>query len=346
MGSASASLGNITLVTPGDDMAVSSQESVGGSEAPGVPATAPLAPAVLVPAPLAHAALAPAPLAHAALAPAPLAHAALAPAAFAPAALVPAALAPAPLTPAALMPLQWPADTDLLLSAANRIMLTIQHPVMHAVFQDSFDRIHVALLFGNAFPDVYETTEMIRGSLVDVAEANEHATNIHQCLLGDTDYTINMSHLVSLWTHKAMLLTFFSASCTCSPSSWGSQGSLCGTDSVRFHVAWFKRVNIRVCQQAAVELQLYFPAGIKCKSNTSSKFWLISCRAIHGVMSLTGLVHIETDGSSMLCAISTLLEGTTHLHVISMSNFLSITTLMGGRCVRCLSPWLHLLRQR
>src|SRR5712692_9420888 len=182
MGSASASLGNITPVTPGDDMAVSSQESVGGSEPPGV-----LAPAVLMPAPLAHAAL----------------------------------------TSAALMPLQWPADTDLLLSAANRIMLMIQHPVMHAVFQDSFDRIHVALLFGNAFPDVYETTEMIRESLVDVAKANEHATNIHQCLLGNTDYTINMSHLVSLWTHKAMLLTFFSASCTCSPSSWGSQGSLC-----------------------------------------------------------------------------------------------------------------------
>src|SRR5258707_4348144 len=240
-------------------MAVSSQESVGGSEPPGVLAPAPLAPAVLMPAPLAHAALAPAPLAHAALAPAAFAPAAFTPAALAPAALARAALAPAPVTPAALMLLQWPADTDLLLSAANRIMLMIQHPVMHAVFQDSFDRIHVALLFGNAFPDVYETTEMIRGSLVDAAEANEHATNIHQHLLGDADYTINMSHLVSLWTHKAMLLTFFSASCMCSPSSWGSQGSLCGTDSVRFHVAWFKRVDIRACQPAAVELQLYFP---------------------------------------------------------------------------------------
>src|SRR5258708_10503127 len=101
---------------------------------------------------------------------------------------------------------------------------------MCAVFQDSFDRIYVALLFGNAFPDVYETTEMIRESLVDVAKANEHATNIHQCLLGNTDYSINMSHLMSLWTHKAMLLTFFSALCTCSPFSLGSQELLCITD--------------------------------------------------------------------------------------------------------------------
>src|SRR5713226_1539052 len=71
----------------------------------------------------------------------------------------------------------WLAKTDLVLVAgSNKIMLTVQPPLLHAVFQDAFNRICATLLFTNAFPDVFATVEMIRDSLISLAELNDHVT--------------------------------------------------------------------------------------------------------------------------------------------------------------------------
>ncbi len=47
---------------------------------------------------------------------------------------------------------------------------------MRAVFQDAFERIHAAMVFRNAFSNVYETIEMITDNLMTAAKFNEQAT--------------------------------------------------------------------------------------------------------------------------------------------------------------------------
>lgn len=103
----------------------------------------------------------------------------------------------------------WPAETDLLLvSGSNKVMLTVQRPLMRAVLQDTFERIRAAMVFKTAFPNVFETIDMITDNLIIAAEKNERATNIYNRLVIDGDYTTNMSRLVSLWIRKAMLMLF------------------------------------------------------------------------------------------------------------------------------------------
>ena len=66
---------------------------------------------------------------------------------------------------------------------------------MHAVFQEAFDRTHMALVFWNAFPNVYNTIEIINNNLMTAAEANPRGGNIFNRLVIDGDYTTKMSHL-------------------------------------------------------------------------------------------------------------------------------------------------------
>jgi len=111
----------------------------------------------------------------------------------------------------------WLAKTDLVLVAgSNKIMLTVQPPPLHAVFQDAFNRICATLLFTNAFPDVFATIKMIRDSLISLAELNDHMTNIHSRLLDNVSYANSMSHLVSLSIWNPKLLTSFQP-CVCVP---------------------------------------------------------------------------------------------------------------------------------
>ncbi|KAN0102463.1 hypothetical protein V8E52_011919, partial [Russula decolorans] len=56
----------------------------------------------------------------------------------------------------------FPAETELLfVSGSNKIMLTVQCPLMRAVFQEAFERIRANMVFKNVFPNIYETIEMI-----------------------------------------------------------------------------------------------------------------------------------------------------------------------------------------
>ncbi|KAN0116523.1 hypothetical protein V8E52_005904, partial [Russula decolorans] len=90
----------------------------------------------------------------------------------------------------------FPAETELLfVSGSNKIMLTVQRPLMRAVFQEAFERIRADMVFKNVFPNIYETIEMITDSLMKAAESNDRATNIYNRLTLDADYSNNMSRL-------------------------------------------------------------------------------------------------------------------------------------------------------
>jgi hypothetical protein len=121
----------------------------------------------------------------------------------------------------------FPAETELLfVSGSNKIMLTVQRPLMRAVFQEAFERIRADMVFKNVFPNIYETIEMITDSLLKAAESNDWATNIYNRLTLDADYSNNMSRLVGLRISNTMLLTPFSAPRTRSSFPRGGQGSL------------------------------------------------------------------------------------------------------------------------
>lgn len=93
----------------------------------------------------------------------------------------------------------WPADTELLLiPGSSKIMLTVQRPVMHAVFQETFERIRAAMLFQNAFPNLFDTIEMITDNIIRAAESIDRATNIFNRLVVDGDYTSEMTRLVCI----------------------------------------------------------------------------------------------------------------------------------------------------
>jgi hypothetical protein len=109
----------------------------------------------------------------------------------------------------------WPADTELLLvPGSKKIMLTVQRPLMRAVFHETFERIRAAMMFQNAFPNVYDTIEMITDNIIRAAETVDQATNIFNRLVLDGDYTSEMSRLVSLRLSITTLLIEFLASGT------------------------------------------------------------------------------------------------------------------------------------
>ena len=132
------------------------------------------------------------------------------------------------VAPAPSQTTTWSGKTELLtVPGTNKIMLTVQRPLMRAVFQEAFDRTCVALVFRNAFPNVYDTIEMINNNLMTAAEANPRGGNIFNRLVIDGDYTTKMSHLVSIEISNREILTLFSASCAHSSFPCGGKGSLC-----------------------------------------------------------------------------------------------------------------------
>lgn len=80
---------------------------------------------------------------------------------------------------------------------SNKILLTLQRPVMRAVFHDTFERIRAAMMFQNAFPNVYDTIEFITDNIIRAAESVDQATNIFNRLVLDGEYTTRMTRLVS-----------------------------------------------------------------------------------------------------------------------------------------------------
>ena len=154
----------------------------------------------------------------------------------------------------------WPSEMDIIYPlGTNKIMLTVQCPLMKAIFQDTFKRIHAAMVLQNSFPNAYETAEMITDSLITAAESNERATNIHNRLVIDGDYATAMTRLVSTRTSNIMLLTFFSATRLYSSLPCRGEGPLCGNYPGRVHGHSFFVHGHPSCQETVVQLQLHFP---------------------------------------------------------------------------------------
>jgi len=100
----------------------------------------------------------------------------------------------------------WPADIHLAFNpGSNKVMLTIQIPLIRTIIQDSFEDLRATLLFENAFPDPNLTILFLRKTLVGAARSHlPDAVNIHNRLLLDDEYRDKLSHLVSDLTLKNM----------------------------------------------------------------------------------------------------------------------------------------------
>lgn len=94
------------------------------------------------------------------------------------------------------------------MDGSNKVKITAQRPIVRAVIQDGIERMRAALLFTNAFPNLFETLEFIGDALVEAAEHNEGAIDIHRRLLRDHMYKINMSSVVSTYNIFWNVLTF------------------------------------------------------------------------------------------------------------------------------------------
>ena len=113
---------------------------------------------------------------------------------------------------------EWPSDMEIILfPGTNKVMLTIQTPLMRSIFQDTFEHLQASLLFIHAFPDPALTRSMISEALTVTTQSHfPRAATIRHCLELDNEYLSKMCHLVSplLVTHfKYMLTNTFSPMC-------------------------------------------------------------------------------------------------------------------------------------
>jgi hypothetical protein len=80
---------------------------------------------------------------------------------------------------------------------SNKVLLTVQTPLLREVIVDAIERTRSNIICGNAFPEVFDTLEYIRDALTGASEAKEEAKDIYRRLLGEHAYFINLSRLVS-----------------------------------------------------------------------------------------------------------------------------------------------------
>ena len=102
----------------------------------------------------------------------------------------------------------WPADTHLTFNpGSNKIMLTIQPPLLQTTIQDGFENLRASLLFENAFPEPNLTVLFVRKTLIAATRSLLPASvNIYNWLLLDDEYINKISHLVSGLSLKDMSL--------------------------------------------------------------------------------------------------------------------------------------------
>ena len=94
---------------------------------------------------------------------------------------------------------EWPSDTEVVLfPGTNKVMLTIQSPLMHSIFQDAFEHLRASLLFIHAFPDPALTRSMISEALGVATQSHlPRAVTIRHRLKLDKEYLSRMCRLVS-----------------------------------------------------------------------------------------------------------------------------------------------------
>jgi hypothetical protein len=93
----------------------------------------------------------------------------------------------------------WPTETNIVfVTGMNRVILTLQHPLLHAVIQEGFEILRASLLFDHAFPDGNMILSVVKDSLVAAAKYHlPRAGNIYECLMADDGYAAKIWPLVS-----------------------------------------------------------------------------------------------------------------------------------------------------
>jgi hypothetical protein len=80
----------------------------------------------------------------------------------------------------------------------NKVLLTIQSPLMRSIFQDTFEHLRASLLFIHAFPDPILTRSIISEALGVATQSHlPRSANIRNRLELDPDYVVKMCRLVS-----------------------------------------------------------------------------------------------------------------------------------------------------
>ena len=100
---------------------------------------------------------------------------------------------------------KWPAETDMVFSdGRTRIRLMNQKTIVRLVIQDAIENVHAFMLFRNAYPNPALVVSSAKAALVNAATARlPGAAHVHQCLVSDEEYFLNMSVIVS-YTYLAM----------------------------------------------------------------------------------------------------------------------------------------------
>ena len=93
---------------------------------------------------------------------------------------------------------EWPSDTEIIFfPGTNKVLLTIQTPLMRSIFQATFEHLRVSLLFIHAFPDPALTRSMISEALSVATQSHlPRAATIRHRLELDPEYLAKMCHLV------------------------------------------------------------------------------------------------------------------------------------------------------
>ena len=93
-----------------------------------------------------------------------------------------------------------PSSTDLVLHPdSNKVMLTMQCPLVCVVIQDSFDILRTMLLFTDAFPEGTLVTQFVKEALLTSAMNHRPgAGRIYQRLVQDEEYVWKIAPLVSI----------------------------------------------------------------------------------------------------------------------------------------------------
>ena len=95
-------------------------------------------------------------------------------------------------------PPTWPTETDIIfLPGSNKLLLTVQHPIMHLVIQEAIKWTRANIMCGNVFPNAIDILKYIKDAFLAAADENHQAVDICCYIVVNHVYFIKMSHLMS-----------------------------------------------------------------------------------------------------------------------------------------------------
>ncbi len=106
---------------------------------------------------------------------------------------------PAPAIEGAIAELPtWPVETNIFFPpGVDRVMLTVQPPLIRAIMQDAIENLRASLMFIDAFPDSATAQSFTHQALISAAQNYQAASPICRRLQEDDNYLLRMSRIVS-----------------------------------------------------------------------------------------------------------------------------------------------------